>query len=295
MATVSGGSKADKFEFIRQEKARYRVTYLCRFLKVSRSGFYDWLNRPDDARLQSDRVLLEHIKVLFQENSGTFGSPRIQQALMRQGIHVGRKRVARLMRENGLVARANRIYQHRPSARRHFETMINVRKDLPKPTRVNQQWAADLTYLKLGRKWVYLSVVIDLYSRRVIGWAMGHKKDVKLTHASIHRAINNRKPSTGLVFHTDRGSEYRAHAIKDLLNKYGIIASANRPGRCTDNAEMESFFHTLKSDLIHGCRFTDFWKLRDKIAGYIQHFYNRKRIHSSLDYYSPVEYETRAA
>ncbi len=237
---------------------------------------------------------MDTIKTIFKDNLGTFGSPRIYQALRKLGIFVSRKRIARLMRDNALVARANRIYRHKPGTKRYLESMVNIRKDLPKPTRINQQWAADLTYLKLSQRWIYLSVVIDLYSRRVIGWAMGHKKDVALTQESIRRAIANRKPEPGLIFHTDRGTEYRAYAIGELLNKHHIIASANRPGRCTDNAEMESFFHTLKSDVIHGYRFDDYWTLRDLIAGYIQHFYNRKRIHSSLDFYSPVEYETMA-
>jgi transposase InsO family protein len=250
--------------------------------------------RPTSPRKESDQHLLKKIKTIFKEHLKTYGSPRIHEALRKMGIFVSRKRIARLMRDNALVARANRIYQHKPGTKRYLETMINIRKDMAKPTGINQQWAADLTYLRLGRKWVYLSVVIDLYSRRVIGWAMGHKKDVELTHESIRRAIVNRKPAPGLVFHTDRGAEYRAYAIGDLLAKYEIVASANRPGRCTDNAEMESFFHTLKSDVIHGYRFDDYWTLRDLVAGYIQHFYNRKRIHSSLDFNSPVEYETMA-
>ena len=166
-----------------------------------------------------------------------------------------------------------------------------LRKDLPKPTAANQHWAADLTYIRVGQRWLYLAAVIDLYSRRIVGWSLGKQKTVSLTRASLKMALRNRRPEAGLIFHTDRGVEYQAHEIQALLKQHGIQTSANRPGMCTDNAEMESFFHTLKGELIKKSTFYGEMHLRDKLAGYIQHFYNRVRLHSSLNYLSPVEYE----
>ncbi len=242
-------------------------------------------------RSQYDQFLKGRIDTLFKQNREVYGSPRIHQALLRQGICVARKRVERLMRELGLRGRVTRVYRRAPSIHRFFEGIKNTRKDLPKPIRINQHWAADLTYIKVKGQWVYLAVVLDLYSRRIVGWSMNKRRTVELTKASIMMALRNRRPPKGLVFHTDRGIEYRAHEIQGIHARYGIIPSMNRPGYCTDNAEMESFFHSLKAELIKGTRFYSEHHLRDTVAGYIQHFYNKARLHSSLNYQSPIEYE----
>lgn len=208
---------------------------------------------------------------------------------------MGKKRVERLMREAGLKARVSRVYRKMAGLHRFYQRVPNLRITRPKPDGPNQHWAADLTYIRVGKRWLYLAVVIDLYSRKVIGWSLGKQKTSALTKASLMMAIRNRKPAPGLVFHTDRGVEYRAHEIQSVLTRYGMQASTNRPGCCTDNAEMESFFHTLKGELIKDNRFFGEMNLRDKLAGYIQHFYNRIRLHSSLNYQSPVEYEAMTA
>lgn len=258
---------------------------------MSASGFYAWLKRGISQRVLSDAMLIERIKQIFTGSRETYGSPRIYQALKRQSIHVGKKRIERLMREAGLKARVARVYRKLAGLHRFYQRAPNLRKDLPKPTASNQHWAADLTYIRVGKRWLYLAAVIDLYSRRIVGWSLGKQKNVALTRASLQMALRNRRPEPGLIFHTDRGVEYRAHEIQHLLKQHGIQASANRPGMCTDNAEMESFFHTLKGEFIKGRRFYGELHLRDKLAGYIQHFYNRVRLHSSLNYLSPVEYE----
>lgn len=291
MATVSRGGTQERFRFIAQHRERYGVRRLCRFLNVSASGFYAWLKRGISQRVLSDAMLIERIKQIFTGSRETYGSPRIYQALKRQSIHVGKKRIERLMREAGLKARVARVYRKLAGLHRFYQRAPNLRKDLPKPTASNQHWAADLTYIRVGKRWLYLAAVIDLYSRRIVGWSLGKQKNVALTRASLQMALRNRRPEPGLIFHTDRGVEYRAHEIQHLLKQHGIQASANRPGMCTDNAEMESFFHTLKGEFIKGRRFYGELHLRDKLAGYIQHFYNRVRLHSSLNYLSPVEYE----
>ncbi|PJE79342.1 hypothetical protein CI610_01694 [invertebrate metagenome] len=226
-------------------------------------------------RAQYDQFLKGRIETLFKQKREVYGSPRIHQALRRQSIYVAGKRVERLMRELGLRGRVTRVYRRIPSIHRFFESIKNMRKDLPKPIRINQHWAADLTYIKVKGQWIYLAVVLDLYSRRIVGWSMNKRRTVELTKASIMMALRKKQPTRGLVFHADRGIEYRAHAIQSIHERYGIIPSMNRPGQCTDNAEMESFFHSLKAELIKGVRFYNELHLRDTVAGYIQHFYNK--------------------
>lgn len=295
MATVSCGTKAERFEFIAMNHNRFGVQYLCEHLKVSRSGYYAWLNRKEPKRMKEDVELLKAIERIFNDSRETYGSPRIHQALRRENKCVGRKRVERIMREAGLKARSVRIYRRLGGLHWFFQSIENKRIDLPKPSGVNEHWVSDLTYIRIKEKWRYLAVVLDLYSRRVIGWSMGKEKNVRLTGAALMMAIRKRKPKPGLVFHTDRGVEYRSYYIQSIHKRYGIIPSMNRPRQCTDNAEIESFFHTLKADLIHGNSFKSEEDMRNSIAGYLNCFYNRKRLHSSLNYLSPMEYERIAA
>ncbi len=292
MATISSGGTATKFRFIKQYRFRFGITRLCSRLNVSRSGYYAWLRRKPSARDQQDLWLKKRITTLFQQSREVYGSPRIHKALLKQGISVGKKRVERLMREEGLKGRVARVYRRVPGLHRFFQSIKNRRRELPKPSRPNQHWAADVTYIRVKKKWMYLSAVLDLYSRRIVGWSLGSRRTVDLTKASLMMAIRNRRPEKGLLFHTDRGIEYRANEIQAVHQRYGIIPSMNRPGQCTDNAEMESFFHSLKGELIKNKYFSSEYHLRDSVAGYIQHFYNRTRLHSSLNYQSPVEYET---
>ena len=205
VATISSGGAATRFRFIKRFHHRFGVTRLCQRLNVSRSGYYAWLKRMPSKRSQYDQFLKGRIDTLFKQNREVYGSPRIHQALLRQGICVARKRVERLMRELGLRGRVTRVYRRAPSIHRFFEGIKNTRKDLPKPIRINQHWAADLTYIKVKGQWVYLAVVLDLYSRRIVGWSMNKRRTVELTKASIMMALRNRRPPKGLVFHTDRG------------------------------------------------------------------------------------------
>ncbi len=195
------------------------------------------------------------------------------------------------MREAGLIARVACIYRRKPRPQRACDPVPNIRKGRPKPTAVNQHWTSDVTYLKIQGRWMFLAVVMDLYSRRVVGWSLKNHRTAALTKAALLMAIRKRRPPKGLLFHTDQGIEYRAKDIQNIHTRYGFIASMNRAYHCTDNAEMESFFHSLKGEFFTGTTFRSVHHLRDSIAGYIQHFYNRARLHSSLNYQSPVEYE----
>jgi transposase InsO family protein len=228
---------------------------------------------------------------VFISNRKTYGSPRVFHALKREGIRTSKKRVARLMQENGLRARAIKTYSKPAKVKFFYKAIENHRKDSDKPTGINQQWSGDITYLKVGQRWHYLAVVLDLFSRRVIGWALGQQKSTELTMKALKQALTKRKPTNTVLFHTDRGAEYRAHIMQEFLRKRNVKASMNRPGCCTDNAEVESFFHSLKADLIRGNTFATADKLRVLLKSYLNHFYNRQRLHSSLGYKTPAEFE----
>lgn len=249
------------------------------------------MKRSLSLRAKNDVSLLAHIHRVFTANRQTYGSPRVFHALRREGIITSEKRVARLMRENGLRARALKIYSRPVKVKFFYKAIKNIRKDIEKATAINEQWSGDVTYLKVGARWHYLAVVIDLYSRRVIGWALGKNKTTSLTLKALQRAINKRKPTGIVLFHSDRGAEYRAHIVQQFLIKHNIKASMNRPGCCTDNAEVESFLHSLKADVIRGNKFETMNKLQTKLKGYLNYFYNRQRLHSSLGYKTPAEFE----
>ena len=233
------------------------------------------------------------IRATFEASEGTYGAPRIHAALSQAGIRVGRKRVARLMRETRLKARSARIYRHMPGTWVFF-TAIPNRILERKTTAPDQIWVGDVTYLKVRGQWRYLAVVMDRHSRRILGWALALQRDLRLTLAALNRALLQRKPATGLVFHSDRGVEYSAYAYRARLAALGIVQSMNRPRELTDNAFMESFWHSMKSEVIHTLTFDSDAALIKVVSRYIRR-YNRQRLHSALGYRSPIDYERIAA
>jgi len=204
---------------------------------------------------------------------------------------VGENRVARIMREWGMRARVTRVYRRMRKLRDDLKALPNHRLEIDKPVAVNQQWSSDVTYIRLGKKYVFLAVVLDLFSRRIISWRLGESLSANFARATLREAFITRQPGSELLFHTDRGIEYRAHKTQALLNQYRVRHSMNRPGQCTDNAEVESFFKTLKGELLHATSFVTLRQLRSHIKGYIEGFYNIERLHSSLGYRTPVEFE----
>ena len=272
------------------------IRYLCGWLRVSPSGFYKWRKTSISARRKRDKELTSKILEIFEDSLQTYGSPRIHAALTQMGIPIGRKRVERLMQAAGLKARACRIYRQYHIKQAFYTNQINnTLITQAAPTAINQQWVGDLTYIRIKKKWHYLAVVMDLHSRRIISWSLGQKKDSVLTLSVVLDACQKRNYQPGLIFHTDRGSEYGAYLIQDELERLGIISSMNRPDTVTDNAFMESFFHTMKSEYFHGRTFESFDELEKEIRFYIDSFYNPKRLHSSLGYTSPDNYEKSAA
>lgn len=237
--------------------------------------------------------MLEKITGIFWHSQGCYGSPRVHQMLHRQGIHVGRKRVERLMREAGLQGRVVRVTRRQPGLKRFKAKGVNLLKTLEAPTGINQVWVSDVTYLKLSGQWQYLATVMDYYSRRILGWSLSSTRTTALTTAAMRNALKKRQPAPGLLFHTDRGIEYTGGDFQQLLSANGFRHSVNRPGKCTDNARMESFFHSLKAELIRGTLFNSVKALRRALSDYINRFYNAVRLHSSLEYLSPMMYEQR--
>lgn len=239
--------------------------------------------------------MLALIKRVYEESRGTYGSPRVFESLKRQGIKTSRKRVERLMREACLKARAIKQYKRSAGLHRYFMSIQNKRLNMPKPQSINEQWVADLTYLKVGKKWRYLATVMDLFSRRIIGWSLSKHKNVELTISALKRAIKKRDIKPGAIFHTDRGTEFRSNHVQKVLKRHGLEPSMNRPYKSIDNAEMESFYKTLKGDLIRGNTYDNERELRQDLKGYINNFYNTQRLHSSLGYRTPLEFEDMAA
>ncbi len=294
MATVSRGTTEERFQFIARNRI-LGVTYLCDWLMVSPSGFYDWEKRDASKRSIRDQALIRKIVKIHKASRGTYGSPRVHRVLQSQGEVVGQNRVARLMRESDIKGRVTRVTRRQPGLKRFKAAGENLRLDGAEVTATDQVWVSDVTYLKLHGAWRYLAVVMDLYSRRVIGWSFSRTRTTDLTLAALHYAVKRRRPKPGLIFHTDRGIEFTAFRFRDELLYHGMRVSYNRPGCCTDNAHMESFFHSLKGELIRGRSFNSENDLRYALNDYINRFYNHRRLHSGIDYQPPALFEKMAA
>lgn len=295
MGRVSEGSKAEKFGFIAEHHSEFGVRYLCHRLEVSFQGYYKWLVRTETEKDICDRQLLKKIRVIFNRHRGSYGSPRICSELKAQGEKVNHKRVERLMREAGLVGKAGRIYRRRSLPENPCTKVDNLLRKKGAPSGPNEQWAGDVTYLKVNGEWQYLAVVLDLYSRKVIGWDLSNTRTVSLTLGALKKALRSREVKPGLVFHSDRGSEYGAYVYQDCLKDSGIRPSMNRPGFMNDNVYVESFFQTLKTESFKGMHFESVSHLRSELSWYIDSYYNHDRRHSSVGFQSPAEYERMAA
>ena len=266
---------------------------MCRVYGVTRAGYYAWCSRERSEREHQNACLARRIREVHRASRGTYGSPRVYQVLRQQDWRVGENRVARLMRAHAIKARVATMRYTNRTLQRFFASTRNEQLDIAL-TGPEQVWVGDITYLKVGAVYRYLAVVMDKYSRRILGWAYGKRKDVALTLKALNRAVHKRRPARGLIFHTDRGIEYAAGAFKERLAELGIIASMNRPGKVTDNIYIESFFHSMKTDIVHGLTFTGDRQIHQAVRSYIP-FYNDTRLHSSLNYVPPAAYERQLA
>jgi transposase InsO family protein len=275
-------------------KAEHPITALCQALEVSASGYYDWEQRKScpAPRSTEEHKLQAEIVRIHEESRQTYGAPRVQMKLRGQGQRHGRNRIARLMRAEGLCGRQKKRYRVVTTDSKHDQPIApNRLADAPVPSQPNQFWVADITYVRCGASWVYVAAILDLYSRRIVGWATGNHINTALVLSALNMALCHRQPPTGLVFHSDRGVQYASMEYRQALAAAQMIASMSRKANCYDNATMESFWSTLKLEMIYRRTFQDAAQVRQELFDYIGVFYNRQRLHSSLGYRSPADFE----
>jgi len=270
----------------------FRVTKMCQILKVSRSGYYHWLKEPVSQRKKKDMKLKQKIKQIYQKSRQRYGSPRIYQQLLREGYSIGKKRVERLMSEMGIQAVAKKKYKattdsahSKPVAENHLNRDFT-------PEKPNKSWVADITYIPTTEGWLYLATIMDLYSRKIIGWSLRERLTKELVIGALDMALKQRNLSADLLIHSDRGSQYASELYQLLLLKNGILCSMSGKGNCWDNTVMESFYRSLKVELIYQNHYQTRRQAQRDIFEYIEVFYNRERLHSSIGYYTPEEYES---
>ncbi len=284
-----------RFSFIASKAGDFPVAWMCRRLEVSTSGFYRWSKTEEPERVRRDRQLGTKIRAFHAASGGTYGSPRIIRDLKADDEAVSRKRVARLMRENGLSGKTPRRFRRTTDSKHDLPIADNlVARDF-NPDAPNRIWGADITYVRTWAGWLYLAVVIDLFSRRVVGWAIADHMRTELVLSALTMAFEARQPEAGLIHHSDRGSQYASHAHREFLDDHHMICSMSRKGDCWDNAVVESFFGTLKQELLYRSAWPSKQAATKAIEDYIEDFYNTRRRHSSLGYVSPLEYELTSA
>jgi putative transposase len=280
-----------KYMFIEEYRSEHSVETMCQVLDVSRSGYYGWLRRGVSTREHANRELLEHIRTFHRQSRETYGSPRVLRDLHGIGIHCGKNRVARLMRRNGIVAKAGRRFKITTKSRKGAQYAPDRLQRNFIANRPDQVWTSDITYLWTREGWLYLAVVLDLFSRSIVGWATSSRIDADLVCTAIDRALDRRSPTQEVILHSDRGSQYTSESVETLIDDQDISILQSHALSCYDNAVTESFFHTLKTE----CVPVDHYDTRNdghsSLFDYIEVFYNRQRRHSSLGYRTPCEME----
>jgi transposase InsO family protein len=275
-------------------KNDYSIRALCQALEVSASGYYDWQQRKSSPgrRALEEQELRTDITRIHKDSRQTYGAPRVQMSLRAQGQRHGRNRIARLMREQGLAGRQKKRYRLRTTDSNHDQPIApNRLAQLPKASRPNQIWAADITYVATAQGWVYVAAIVDLYSRRIVGWAVSQQINTALVLLALSMALTHRQPPAGLVLHSDRGVQYASLEHRNALAAAQLVASMSRKANCYDNAAMEAFWSTLKLELVYRRDFDDLGQVRAALFDYIEVFYNRQRLHSALDYLTPAAFE----
>ena len=284
-----------KFRIVEDCREDYPVRVICRALDVSASGYYAWRDRPESPRKAENRRLLDDIQRLYHEHRGRYGSPRIQIALGEEGWTVSRGRVARVMRHHGIQAKRRRAFRVCTTDSNHdLPVAPNLLNRKFSPGAPRRAWVADISYIPTDEGWLYLAVVLDLFSRKVVGWAMRDHMCTELPPAALMMATQRQKPPRGLIHHSDRGSQYASHDYRKALKNSGLKQPMSGKGNCWDNAPMESFFGTLKSELVHDHRYATRDEAKRDLFAYIEGYYNRRRLHSAIGYITPEQAELRA-
>jgi putative transposase len=283
-----------KYGFIQAHQDQFSVSRMCAVLQVSRNGYYDWRDRPESKRSQDNRAALTQIREVHTQSREAYGGLKTWRELRAKGFRWGRHRIARLRREAGVEARRKRRFRITTQSRAGGVAADNRLKQRFEAKAVNRIWVGDITFVPTAEGWLYLAVLIDLYSRRVVGWAMSERIDQQLVLDALNMALLQRRVKPGLIHHSDQGRQYSSAAYQAVLQRHRMIASMSRRGNCYDNAVAESFFSSLKNELIHHSTFRTRHEARTAIFEYIEVFYNRQRIHQSLDFISPIDYERNA-
>ena len=283
-----------KFAFIAARDVAFPVSAMCRVLGVTRSGFYAWQTRPRPARAKSDAQLTATVAAVHSRSRRTYGSPRVHRELLARGVRVSKKRVERLMRENGIQGRTKRRFKHTTDSKHGSPIARNVLAREFFVTQPNSAWVTDVTAIATGEGWLYLAPMLDLHSRRVVGWAVSESNDTELALDVLRKALRARRPPPGLLHHSDRGSPYASDDYRAELRAQGLRQSMSRKGNCWDNAVAESFFATLRAELVDHDHYATRDAAAKAIGDYIDNFYNIERRHSHLDYLNPIEFELRS-
>jgi transposase InsO family protein len=282
-----------KYAFVRAHSDEFEVIHMCRVLKVSRNGYYDWAKREESERSQQDRVLLKEIRKIHQDTKEAYGATKTWQALKQSGTQCGKHRVARLRRQAGIEARRKRKFRLAYKSRNTAPAAPNLLRWPFKADHPDQIWVTDVTFIPTRSGWLYLAVMIDLYTRVVVGWSMRDRPNQELVNEALMMAAEQRRPKPGLIHHSDQGILYSSGSYLTLLKKYGMLRSMSGKGNCYDNAVAESFFSSLKNEIVHHRNYQTRDEARTEIFEYIELFYNRKRLHQSLNYQTPMKYKSK--
>jgi len=280
--------------WIKENQKSFQISVMCKVLKVNRLSYYHWIKNGCIVK-KVDEKLNELITIIFEQGRGNYGTRRIKEALVkRYGFVVSKRRISAIMKDLGLKAKTKKRYKINTTDSNHdlpiAPNMLNRDFYASNP---DEKWVGDITYIPTNEGWLYLATVIDLYSRKIVGWSMDDTMKTSLVNDALNMAIKNRKPPKGLIWHTDRGSQYASYSHKDLLKEHGIVQSMSRKGNCWDNAVAESFFHTLKTELVYHEIYETKAQANQSIFEYIEVFYNRQRMHSANNNLSPVEFENK--
>ena len=284
-----------KYGFVHAHQQQFRITSMCRVLQVSRSGYYAWIGAGPGARQERDAALLDQIERVHQASREAYGAKKTWHELNKQGIACGKHRVARIRKQAGIEAKRKRRFRRTVEHHQTAPPAPDLLQRRFMAAAPNQAWVGDFTYIHTRRGWLFLAALLDLYSRKVVGWSMGERPNVELTLAALNMALLHRSPRAGLIHHSDQGAQYSASAYRDALLRNGLQASMSAKGSPHDNAVAESFFSNLKNELVHHVVFDSREQARAAIFDYIEVFYNRQRIHQTLDFVSPNEFEQELA
>lgn len=282
-----------RFQFLKEHQKEYNIQRACKTLRISRSGFYDYLHRRKSRRTIENEALSEIIEEVFHEHQGRYGARRIQIVLDKRNIHVNTKRISRLMSEHGLIPKGTKKRYRQNPNRTYYEEQDNILGQVFKTDKKNQVWVGDITYIHTKHGFLYLAVFIDIFSRKVVGWSMDTRIKDSLAMSALNQAIGREHPGKGLIIHTDRGAQYTSHRFTALLQRYNCVQSMSRKGNPYDNAVMESFYRILKRELVQGTKYDNPEQAQLDIFKYIETYYNTKRIHYALGYLSPSQFESK--